>query len=193
MSIATPELQHQQAGSHQTGRGACVDWSLASGDTAAVPSVRHEILDHLRQITAPGSDLSSAELVVGELLANAVTHAAGVASISLAWDGPHPLLRVADDGADLATVGSDGNRNSTLSSIGTSVSTSHATARNRSRHGAAARTLAGLRVGQLPEDLLADGGRGLYLVSRLALDVSVTPRPHGGILVEVVLDLTRPD
>ena len=164
-----------------------MDWSLSPGDTAAVPSGRHEILDHLRRVVAAGSDLSSAELIVGELLANAVCHTDGVANICLSWDGPHPLLCVADRGSAAAPLGVADQAGSSGPSDGRGA------AGSCGRHVAAAGRLENLCAVQLPEDLLADGGRGLYLVSRLALDVAVTPRPHGGTVVEVLLDLTRPD
>ena len=46
-------------------------------------------------------------------------------------------------------------------------------------------------VPRLPEDPLAEGGRGLYLVARLALDVAVAARATGGTVVSVTLDLQR--
>jgi hypothetical protein len=38
---------------------------------------------------------------------------------------------------------------------------------------------------------MAEGGRGLYLVASLALDVAVAPRATGGTVVSVTLDLHR--
>jgi hypothetical protein len=49
----------------------------------------------------------------------------------------------------------------------------------------------GTLVPRLPDDLLADGGRGLFLVAHLALDVAVAARATGGSVVSVTLDLTR--
>jgi len=142
-----------------------VEWALEPADTAAVRRLRHQIMQTLRRIATPDADLSSAEIVVGELLTNALAHTSGQAWISLRWDGIHPLLSVADLGPGFAAgKGSggaeliDGNR-----------------------------TL----VPRLPQDPLAEGGRGLYLVARLALDVAVAARATGGTVVSVTLDLQR--
>jgi anti-sigma regulatory factor (Ser/Thr protein kinase) len=75
-----------------------VDWYLEPEDTAAVPTLRREIVAYLRRHAAPGSDLDDAELVISELLANAVEHARGPAWISIRWDTAHPVLTVSDLG-----------------------------------------------------------------------------------------------
>jgi signal transduction histidine kinase len=100
--------------------------------------------------------------VVAELLTNALAHTAGRAWVSLRWDGVHPLLSVADLGPGFAMPG-------------TNV------------HIDAERTL----VPRLPDDPLAEGGRGLYLVAHFALDVAVAARSTGGTVVSVTLDLKR--
>ncbi len=76
-------------------------WSLGAGDTAAVPSVRHGIMDALRRDAVRDADLWSAEIIVAELLSNAVMHTHGPASVTLHWDGDYPLLNVCDDGPGL--------------------------------------------------------------------------------------------
>ena len=53
-----------------------MDWYLAGDDPADVTALRHRIRDHLLRHAAPGTDVSDAELVVQELLANAFEHAA---------------------------------------------------------------------------------------------------------------------
>ncbi len=47
-------------------------------------------------------------------------------------------------------------------------------------------------VPRLPDDALAEHGRGLYLVAELTHDLVVTPRPTGGSVVSVTLKLHRP-
>jgi anti-sigma regulatory factor (Ser/Thr protein kinase) len=47
-------------------------------------------------------------------------------------------------------------------------------------------------LAELPADPLAEHGRGLFLVSRLALDVEVATGRHGGSQVSVTLDVARP-
>ncbi len=44
---------------------------------------------------------------------------------------------------------------------------------------------------KLPDDVLSERGRGLYIVSALADDFSVTRRPHGGSHARAVLALTQ--
>jgi anti-sigma regulatory factor (Ser/Thr protein kinase) len=143
-------------------QGDRVEWALEPGDIAAVPRLRRQIMRQLRAIAAPGADLDAAEIVVGELLGNALSHTSGSAWVSLRWDGAHPLLSVADIGP-----GFPGLAGSALVDE--------------------RRTL----VPRLPSDPLAEGGRGLYLVAQLALDVAVAPRSTGGTVVSVTLDLKR--
>jgi anti-sigma regulatory factor (Ser/Thr protein kinase) len=142
-----------------------VEWALEPADTAAVRRLRHQIMRTLSRIATPGSDLSATEIVVAELLSNALAHTSGQAWVSLRWDGVHPLLSVADLGPGFAS--SDGTARSGLID--------------------AARTL----VPRLPDDPLAEGGRGLFLVAHLALDVAVAARATGGTVVSVTLDLQR--
>jgi anti-sigma regulatory factor (Ser/Thr protein kinase) len=159
--------QHGDANPPSLGLGARVEWSLEPGDTASVPELRHRIIRCLRQLAEPGSDLTDAEIVVGELLSNAMAHTAGPTWVSLRWDGVHPMLSVADvgpgflrapmhDGGGLPAPGDD-------------------------------RTLRAA----LPRDPLADGGRGLYLITTLAHDVAVAPRATGGSVMSVTLNLRR--
>jgi anti-sigma regulatory factor (Ser/Thr protein kinase) len=164
MSIATP--QRHVAGTASLGRGVRVEWSLEPGDTASVPRLRHRILRCLRALAAPGSDLTDAEIVVGELLSNATAHTTGPTWVSLRWDGVHPLLSVADLGPGfIRTLAREGR----LTGTGDD------------------RTLRA----SLPADPLADGGRGLYLITTLAHDVAIAPRATGGSVLSVTLDLRR--
>ena len=45
---------------------------------------------------------------------------------------------------------------------------------------------------KLPDDVLSERGRGLYIVSALAEEFTVTRRPHGGSHARAVLSLTQP-
>jgi anti-sigma regulatory factor (Ser/Thr protein kinase) len=138
------------------------EWSLKPGDTAAVPGLRHRIMNALRRQTTRDADLWSAEIVVGELLSNSVVHTRGIATVILSWDGDHPMLSITDIG--------------------------HAADRPDS---ATAVTPLPQFPGRLPGDALAEGGRGLYLVSSLALDVQVAARARGGSRVSVLLDVAH--
>jgi anti-sigma regulatory factor (Ser/Thr protein kinase) len=145
-----------------------VEWSLEPGDIAAIPRLRQQIMRYLSRFAAPDADLGASAVVVGELLSNALAHSLGRAWISLRWDGPHPLLSVADTGPGLQSA--DHPATSGLSSLIK-----------------ADRTL----VPRLPDDPLARGGRGLYLVAHLSLDVAVATRATGGTVISVSLDLER--
>jgi anti-sigma regulatory factor (Ser/Thr protein kinase) len=146
-----------------TGRGERVEWALEPADTAAVYRLRHQIMSTLRRIADPGADLGATEIVVAELLSNALAHTTGQAWVSLRWDGTHPLLSVADVGPGFPMA----------AAVTGLIDTS--------------RTL----TPRLPDDPLAEGGRGLYLVAHLALDVAVAARSTGGTVVSVTLDLKR--
>jgi anti-sigma regulatory factor (Ser/Thr protein kinase) len=139
-----------------------VEWALEPADTAAIPRLRQQIMRSLGRYAEPGADLAASEIVIAELLSNALAHTRGKAWVSLRWDGIHPLLSVADLGPGFSTTGAPGLID-------------------------ADRTL----VPRLPDDLLADGGRGLYLVARLSLDVAVAARATGGSIVSVTLNLRR--
>jgi anti-sigma regulatory factor (Ser/Thr protein kinase) len=151
-----------------TGRGGRVEWALEPADVAAIPRLRQQIMRALGRLAAPDADLGSSEIVVAELLSNALAHTVGRAWISLRWDGTHPLLSVADMGPGFPTSERPG-----LSGLSRLVNAE------------------GTLVPRLPDDPLADGGRGLYLVAYLALDVAVAARSTGGSVVSVTLDLKR--
>lgn len=144
-----------------------MEWSLEPDDVASVPALRHRIVGCLRTLASPGSDLTDAEIVVGEVLSNAMAHTTGPTWVSLRWDGVHPMLSVADIGPGFArALARDG--------------VLPAADRDRTLRAA------------LPADPLADGGRGLYLITRLAHDVAIAPRATGGSMLSVTLDLRRP-
>ena len=75
-----------------------MDWYVDTMDPAAVRELRHLAVDFLRRHAETTADLSGAELVVAELLANAAEHAAGPAWVSLSWGGKNPTLTVRDLG-----------------------------------------------------------------------------------------------
>lgn len=75
-----------------------MDWYLPDGDLAAASGLRQELGAHLRRHASSPDGVEEADLVVAELLANAVEHASGPAWVSLRWDGERPELSVADLG-----------------------------------------------------------------------------------------------
>jgi hypothetical protein len=185
-----------------------MSWYLRSADTAAVPPLRHEIMSYLRHQAEAGSDFASAELVIGELLSNAVAHTSEQARVSLRWDGDHPVLSVTDlgrtqhhrarrrrtrvhagAGAPVATVPAE----TTLSeAILDPLADEPDLAEGMPDAGlpAPAPGTPGLPRPMLPDDLLADSGRGLFVADLLARHLAV--REHGGApMVSATLDLTR--
>ena len=142
--------------------GSRMDWYLRSADIKAVPPLRREIMAFLRRHAAPGDDFSAAEIVVGELLNNAVAYAPERASVTLRWEGEHPVLSVANHGR---------------------------TSRRR-RGGRSSAEITPLPVPRLPDDPLADSGRGLYIAGQLARELAVRAR-RGAPVVSATLNLHR--
>lgn len=159
MSIARRYHRHRPC---VVGRGERVEWALEPADTAAIPRIRQQVMQSLSRHASADSDLAASEVVVAELLSNALAHTTERAWVSLRWDGAHPLLSVADLGPGFP-----------LTELPELVDAEHSL------------------IPRLPEDPLADGGRGLYLVAHLALDVAVTVRATGGSVVSVTLNLRR--
>jgi anti-sigma regulatory factor (Ser/Thr protein kinase) len=168
MSVAR---QYRRQRPRDLSRGGRVEWALEPADTASIPGLRQRIMRLLGRQASRDADLAASEVVVAELLTNALAHTAGKAWVSLRWDGTHPLLSVADLGPGFPAGEAVG---------GTMIVQPRPPM-------TAERSL----VARLPEDPLADGGRGLYLVAHLALDVAVVTRSTGGSVVSVTLNLHR--
>ncbi|MGH8978372.1 MAG: methanogen output domain 1-containing protein [Acidimicrobiia bacterium] len=75
-----------------------MDWYIEAGNAHAATEVRREVRRYLDRHAATGSAVDEAELVVGEVLANAIRHTLGPAWVSLSWAGEHPELVVYDLG-----------------------------------------------------------------------------------------------
>lgn len=148
--------------------GSRMDWYLRTADTAAVPPLRKEIMSFLRRHAASGDDFGAAELVIGELLNNAVAYAPERARVSLRWDHEHPVLSV----ANLGHASRSGQ------------------AHQRRRRTSAGAEVTALPVPTLPEDPLADSGRGLYIAGQLARDLAVRAR-GGAPVVSATLNIHR--
>jgi anti-sigma regulatory factor (Ser/Thr protein kinase) len=125
-------------------------WTIPAGALHEVPRVRHQVMDRLRSLAGDDADLDAAELVVGELVGNAVRHTGGPTWVSLRQDGARLRLEVADRGPRWFPAGDE------------------------------------------PPDDLAESGRGLFLVRRLALELDVRRRAGGGSVVSVLLDVRLP-
>ncbi len=148
-----------------------MDWCLTPGDRAAVTALRHQVTGYLSRHAEPGADLGDATLVFQELVANAVEHTTGPAWVQLSWLEEQPDVTIWDlgPGFDPADV-SGGLIPEPDLDPGS--------------------------VGRSPYDepvpaLLAEGGRGLFLVSHLAEELAVAARAGGGSRVQARLPVRR--
>ena len=79
-------------------RSDAVSWDVDASDPSSAAAVRTQFIVFLRRFVAADTDLFPAELILGELLANAVEHAPGPVHVELAWRGEEALLTVRDNG-----------------------------------------------------------------------------------------------
>jgi serine phosphatase RsbU (regulator of sigma subunit)/anti-sigma regulatory factor (Ser/Thr protein kinase) len=79
-------------------RSDAVSWDVDASDPSSASAVRTQFTSFLSRFVAPDADLFPAELILGELLANAVEHAPGPVHVELAWRGDAPFLIVRDNG-----------------------------------------------------------------------------------------------
>jgi anti-sigma regulatory factor (Ser/Thr protein kinase)/predicted ArsR family transcriptional regulator len=75
-----------------------VDWYIPEPDAPVVSDLRAEIGSYLRRHGSETSDFAAADLIVSELLTNAIMHANDAFWVSIAWDDQRPLLEVHDLG-----------------------------------------------------------------------------------------------
>lgn len=124
-------------------------WEFASGSEIEAGRLRRRIVSVVRRYGAPRSDFGGAELICGELIANAVRHAPGHITVSLDWNDDAPVVTVADDGPGFPI----------------------------------ARTL--------PADVLAETGRGLFIVRSLARKIELDSLPSDGTKIAVELPVHK--
>jgi anti-sigma regulatory factor (Ser/Thr protein kinase) len=80
-------------------------WSYVGDCVEETSRVRREVRQFLEtQADAAQSDLDAAELVVGELIANAVRHGAPPFGICIDWHDDPPMLCVVDRGPGMRPV-----------------------------------------------------------------------------------------
>jgi anti-sigma regulatory factor (Ser/Thr protein kinase) len=77
------------------------DWSLVRADANEAVRAREAIRVFLSEQADASSDLASAELIVGELVANVIRHAPGPIGIYVAWEDEAAMLIVADRGCGI--------------------------------------------------------------------------------------------
>ena len=158
-----------------------MDWYLDSQQPEAVPLLRHEATAYLKRHAEDGSDLDSAELLLSEAVANAVRHASGPVWVSLSWLQRQPTLTVFDlgDGFDPRLL--DDARHQEVGEQGLA-----AVADSRNRDGGAQ----GGKDADL--EVLAESGRGLFLINELAPDFRAAARRGRGMMVSATLPVSKP-
>ena len=82
--------------------GVAVDWYLSGGNPAAATELRHQVREYLNRHSEPDSNMGDAELIVQELVANALEHATGPVWVHLSWLADQPELVVRDLGPGFA-------------------------------------------------------------------------------------------
>ena len=125
-------------------------WRFHSSDAYAAHNSRHEVIKYLHGLAAKADELLTAELVIGEILANTVEHAPGLVEVCVDWTGDDPVVTVRDAGPGFTRV-----------------------------------------RGDLPENALAEGGRGMFLMKSFAKEISVRKLPSYGTELRAVLRMER--
>ena len=128
-----------------------MEWRFASADEIYPSTMHEEIMLALHEHGMANSDFNSAEVIYGELISNAIRHAAGSVRVRLDWQNDFPTLSVHDE--QRATV--------------------------------TRRAIA------LPEDPLAESGRGLFIVKTLARDFHQEHEPNDGTAAFATLPVRK--
>lgn len=84
--------------------GAAAEWSMVAADAWEAVRARVAIRRFLALQADPESDLDAVEMIVGELVANVIRHAAGPIGIHVCWRGEGAFAIVADRGPGIPVV-----------------------------------------------------------------------------------------
>ncbi len=76
-------------------------WSFHSSHAYSAHSARHEVMQFIERLAKADADLFTAELIVGEILANTVEHAPGLVNMEVDWSDAAPVVTVVDTGPGL--------------------------------------------------------------------------------------------
>ena len=77
-------------------------WTFDSRSSHEAHSLRRELAGFMRSFAPNEEDLFTAELIIGEVLANTVEHAPGSVRVEIDWTGTNPVVTVADAGPGLS-------------------------------------------------------------------------------------------
>lgn len=86
----------------QVGVAPQQSWTFDSRSSHEAHSLRRELASFMRSFAPSEEDLFTAELVIGEVLANTVEHAPGSVRVEIDWTGTNPVVTVADAGPGLS-------------------------------------------------------------------------------------------
>jgi anti-sigma regulatory factor (Ser/Thr protein kinase) len=77
-------------------------WTFDSRSSHEAHSLRRELAGFMRSFAPNEEDLFTAELIIGEVLANTVEHAPGSVRVEIDWTGTNAVVTVADAGPGLS-------------------------------------------------------------------------------------------
>ena len=80
-------------------------WYFDVEDSTSALHRRGEFVTYLRTYGAPGEDYAGAELIFGEIVANAIVHAPGPLGVCVDWPEGRATLRVTDEGPPIRVTG----------------------------------------------------------------------------------------
>jgi anti-sigma regulatory factor (Ser/Thr protein kinase) len=173
-----------------------VDWYLDGADRASLTALRHEITAYLGRHAKVDCDLSDAELVIEEIVGNAVRHAGGSIWVSLSWLETSPTLTVRDLGPGFDPARLAAAAAAPLGVLDTGDPASSVDDSDLDRSGGGFQPVQPHLNLNLDPDLgvdgLAEGGRGLFLVTHLAPALEAEVRRGGGMAVTVELPVKKP-
>ncbi len=150
-----------------------VDWYLSGSNGASATALRHQVREYLTRHSEPDSDVGDAELVVQELVANALEHATGPVWVHLSWLADQPELVVRDLGPGFALTDEPAPPHIPVQGAVPEAGNDDSA------------------TGQQLPDVLAEGGRGLFLATKLAPQLEVAARRGGGSAVTARLPVVR--
>ncbi|HTZ54150.1 MAG TPA: MASE1 domain-containing protein [Candidatus Acidoferrum sp.] len=76
-------------------------WSFHSNHAYSAHNARHEVMRFIQELAQGDEELFTAELILGEILANTVEHAPGLVSMEIDWSDAAPIVTVVDTGPGL--------------------------------------------------------------------------------------------
>lgn len=158
-----------------------VDWYLEGDDRAALRSLRHTVAAYLERHASPGQELSDASLVLEELVGNAARHAGGPIWVSLNWAQMQPIVTVRDLGPGFDPALLERAARAPLGLLD-------------SLHVDPSASMGDGPFLPPSDDALeavAEGGRGLFLVTHLAGSLHAQARRGNGMVVTATLDVKR--